>query len=348
MPTSNKKWGDKMTYNIMAEYTGYTKKFIHELMQEYFKEQYDHEIVEEYTETYIEARYNNYGGNENQRVFYRRIYSALQEKAKSLEYNADEEKHQVIKNMLETFQYIFYIDFVRPIKIELKEFVSQMYEKRITKFELKRDGELKDKLYKMIKNFREQKENYLDSFKSDDFELVTTKYHLVKDVYKVDLKYNFKMPYIFSENAITDVYNENIVNEDKLTIEYLMLTVFNIRMILEGKFTTQYLVDFPVTLFDKPKKLEQTLRIINDPAIQDKIKIKIKYRDFVIHRDDIYGLMKSGYKFAVIIDDSFIISKEHIKKLAMFDYVILSKKLKYFEEFTENAEGLENLIIDEG
>ena len=58
--------------------------------------------------------------------------------------------------MLETFQYIFYIDFVRPIKIELKEFINQMYEKRIEKFEMKRDGTLRDNLYKMIKNFREE------------------------------------------------------------------------------------------------------------------------------------------------------------------------------------------------
>ena len=337
-----------MTYNIMAEYIDYTKKFLQELLEEYFKEQYDKEIAKEYIDTYIVARYSNYGGNEKQRVFYRRIYSALQKKSQELEYNADEEKHKIIKNMLETFQYIFYIDFVRPIKIELKEFINQMYEKRIEKFEMKRDGTLRDNLYKMIKNFREEKEKYLKSFESEDFELVITKYPLIKDVYKVNLKYNFKLPYIFSSQAIEDVYNENIVNEDKFIIEYLMLTVFNIRMILEGKFNTQYLIDFPMSLFEKTKKLDQALRIINDPIIQDKIKIKIKYRDFIIHRNEIYELMKSGYKFAVIIDDSFIISKEHIKKLEIFEFVILSKKLEYYEEFKEYADQLENLIIDEG
>lgn len=337
-----------MTYNIMGEYIDYTKKFLYELLEEYFKEQYDKEMAKEYIETYIDARYSNYGGNENQRVFYRRIYSALQKKQEELEYNADEEKHKIIKNILETFQYVFYIDFVREIKIELREFVNQMYEKRITKFEMKRDGALRDNLYKMIKKFREEKEKYLKNFDSEDFELITTKYHLIKDVYKVDLKYNFKLPYIFSDKAIEDVYNENIVNEDKYIIEYLMLTVFNIRMILDGKFQTQYLVDFPMSLFEKSKKLEQALRIINHPAIQEKIKIKIKYRDFIIHRNEIYELMKNGYKFAIIIDDSFIISKEHIKKLEIFEYVILSKKLEYFEEFQEYANKLENLIIDEG
>ena len=337
-----------MTYNIMAEYIAYTKQFIKQFMQEFFKEQYDEDISNEYIETYIEARYSNYGGNENQRVFYRRIYSALKKAEERLLYNQYEENHQLIKNMLDIYQYIFYIDFVRPLRQELRDFINEMYEKRITKFEMKRDGALRDDLYKMIKKYRESKEEYLSNFESDDFELVTTKYPLIKDVYKVELKYNFKLPYIYSDNAITDVYNENIVNEDKLIIEYLMLTVFNIKMILEGKFNTQYLVDFPMTLFDKSKKLNQALRIINDPSIQEKIKIKIKYRDFIIHRNEIYELMKEGYKFAVIIDDSFIISKEHIKKLAIFNYVIISKKLKYFEEFQENSEGLENLIIDEG
>ena len=337
-----------MTYNIMAEYIEYTKKFLREFMEEFFKEQYDKEITDEYIETYIEARYNNYGGNENQRVFYRRIYSALKKAEEKLEYNQDEEKHQVIKNMLEIYQYIFYIDFVRPLKKDLREFINEMYEKRTTKFQMKRDGALRENIYKLIKEFREKKEKYLKSFESEDFELIINKYPLIKDVYKVDLKYNFKLPYIFSDKAISDVYNENIVNEDKIIIEYLMLTVFNIRLILEGKFSTQYLVDFPMTLFEKPKKLDQALRIINDSSIQEKIKIKIKYRDFIIHREEIYELMKNGYKFAVIIDDSFIISKEHIRKLEIFEFVIVSKKLKYFEEFQENAEGLENLIIDEG
>lgn len=337
-----------MTYNIMAEYTEHTRKFLREFMKEFFKEQYDKDIVNEYIETYIEARYNNYGGNENQRVFYRRIYSALKKSEEKLIYNQYEENHKMIKDMLELYQYIFYIDFVRPINKDLKDFTSEIYEKRITKFEMKRDGELKNNLYKMVKEYRDSKMKYLKTFESEDFELVTTKYPLIKDVYKVELKYNFKLPYIFSQNAINDVYNENIVNEDKLIIEYLMLTVFNIRMILEGKFNTQYLVEFPMSLFTKKKKLDQALRIINDQSILDKIKIKIKYRDFIIHRNEIYELMKNGYKFAVIIDNSFIISKEHIKKLSIFNYVIISKKLEYFDEFMENANGLENLIIDEG
>ena len=99
-----------MTYNIMAEYTEHTRKFLRTFMQEFFKEQYDKDITNEYIETYVEARYNNYGGNENQRVFYRRIYSALKKSEEKLIYNQYEENHKMIKDMLELYQYIFYIE----------------------------------------------------------------------------------------------------------------------------------------------------------------------------------------------------------------------------------------------
>lgn len=338
-----------MIQNIMAKYIEYTRKFICELMQEYFKDRYDEDIVEQYVETYIDARYNNYGGNAKQRIFYRRIYSALLEKKIQLvEKIEEEEKKQDIQNMLEVFQYIFYIDFVRTIKIDLKEFVKQMYETRTIKFGFKRDGSFRDNVYKMIKKFREEKEKYLDSFETEDFELITIKYPLVKDVYRVELKYKFKIPYIFSKEVVTEVYNENIVNEDKLIIQYILLTVFNIKMILQGKFNIQYLVDLPAAMLSKKKKLQNILNIISHQSIQDKIKIKIKYRDFLLNKDLIYGLMQDGYKFAIIIDDAFIINSENLKKLEMFDYIIINDKSEQYEQLSQELEQLKNIIIDEG
>ena len=42
-----------MTYNIMAEYVEYTRKFLNSFMQEFFREQFDKTISNEYIETYI-------------------------------------------------------------------------------------------------------------------------------------------------------------------------------------------------------------------------------------------------------------------------------------------------------
>lgn len=337
-----------MAYNIMAEYIEYTRKFLEKFMRRYFQKCYDSKISKEYIEAYIEARYENYGGNENQRMFYRRIYSALQKKCEELEYELDEKELPKVKSMLEVYQYIFYIDFVRTLRIELREFVKQICEKRINKFGFEEDETLQNELYAMIKKFRDDKERYLKQFESNDFELVTTKYLLVKDLYKVDLRYHFKLPYIFSDKAIEEVYNENVICEDKIIIEYLMLTVFIIRLINEGKFNTLYLIDFPMTLLDKEKKKEQVLKIISEPAIQDRVRIKITSADFEKHREEIYELMKLGYKFVLEIDSTFEVNAENIKKLSIFSYVIISNKLSNFEEFKQYEQDLEDIRIDEG
>mgnify|MGYP004445343891 CR=1 FL=1 len=147
-----------MTYNIMEEYLNYTKKFIRDFMREYFKEGYSRQITDGFIDAYIEARYCNYGGNENQRVFYRRIYSALQKKYEELIDNAETDKEVTkVKNMLEVYQYVFYIDFVRELKEDLNTFIKQLCEKRTTKFELQEEPGIEDILEKMVKKFRNHK-----------------------------------------------------------------------------------------------------------------------------------------------------------------------------------------------
>lgn len=336
-----------MTCNIMSEYIKYTIDFLRKFTKEFFREKNIPRASEQYIEAYVEARYLNYGGNKTQRVFYRRVYSALQEKNIEIKYNSNEEEHQTLDNMLELYQYIFYIDFVRPLNEDLIDFVSKMYEKRTIKFQMKKMTGQKENLYKMIKEFRKNKEEYIDKFDSEEFKLSIRRYSSVDGIYKVNLKYNFKLPYLFSTQAIEEVYNENIINEDKLMIEYILLTILNIRLILNGNFNTQYLVDFPITIFEKKQKMEQLLNILDNSAIQERISLKIKYKDFIEHKEEIYELMKKGYKFVIIIDEKFDINKDELRKLEIFKYVIVNKRSKIYENFKKYNDELENLIIDE-
>ncbi|MCF0126557.1 MAG: hypothetical protein HUJ68_12545, partial [Clostridia bacterium] len=148
--------------------------------------------------------------------------------------------------------------------------------------------------------------------------------------------------------AIEEVYNENVINEDKIIIQYLMLAILNLKNIEIGNFTTQYLVNFPVTLFEKEKKLEQVLRIINSQAIQDKVNLKIQFKDFTEYKDKIYDLMQEGYRFVMVLDDTFNVSIEEIRKLSMFKYIILSTSLDKYDRIKEYEAHIENLLIDEG
>lgn len=335
-------------YNVMAEYMKHTKKFLENFMRIYFQKKYNAKISKRYIETYLMARYENYGGNEKQKIFYRRIYSALKIACQEMQYEADNTELEKIENMLDAYQYVFYIDFIRPLTFELNEFVNMMCEKRKTKFNLDDSEEIKNELIKLIKDYREECEKFLKSFDSSDFELVIKKYPLVKDLYKVNLKYHFKLPYIFSDKAIEEVYNENVINEDKLIIEYIMLSIHMIKAINEGKFNTRYLTPFPITSLGKEVKREQILGVISSPAIQDRVILKITYKDFEKNREQIYELMKNGYKFAVILDETFTVNKDDVKKLSIFTYVIVSKMLDKYYNLAEFEKDIEDIRIYEG
>ena len=95
----------------------------------------------------------------------------------------------------------------------------------------------------------------------------------------------------------------------------------------------------------KEKKLKQKLRIIDNLAIQDKIILKIEYENFDTNRDLIYALMQEGYRFAVIIDDAFSPSMTNIKKLEMFEYLLVSDKNKNYEKIQQNENKIKKTII---
>ena len=268
-----------MTTNIMEQYVKNTKVFIKEFTKMFFLEKYNEDISNEYIDTYIDSRIYNFGET-SQRFFYRRIYFSLMEKKIKLEENKELDKSIVEKN-LKLYQFIFFIDGVRPIT-DIDEFITSMYEKRLTKFELDNSRGLKERMSKLIKNYIKEKEEFSKKYETEDFSLNISKYILIDNTYKVDLDYNFKIPYIYSNEVVQEVYNEGILNEDKLIIEYILLTFVCIKDIEKGDFETKYLVDFANTLYEKQNKLKQSLRLIENPAMQDKVYLKIKFSDWRI------------------------------------------------------------------
>ena len=306
--------------------------------------EFNKDISKAYLETYIQARYYNFDVNEKQKIFYRRIYLALKQQYVNL-LKEDTKKQKAIKYMLEIYQYIFYIDNVRPIN-DLKAFVDLIYEKRIKLFGVKPEPKFKVNLYKLIKDGIDKKTKFLKEYDTDEFLLSINKFPIIKDLYNADLDYNFKIPYIYSENAIYDVFNENVINEDKLLIEYHLLTVKCIKEVIEGNFKTKYTLAFSMTFFKKKNKLSQILKIINNQIILDKIKLKISYSDFIKHKTQIYNLMQEGYKFAVALDEKFKVDRDNVTKLNIFDFIIVNEKIKYYEDLLEYEEILPNLVVN--
>lgn len=332
-----------MTTNLMDDYIKITKNFLKDFTKAFFAEKYKEAISNEYIEAYIETRIYNFGGEEH-RFFYRRIYTNLIKKSKEIKENSPILDGQLIEDNLKMYQYVFYFDGVRGIQ-EPKAFIKEMCEKRTTKFGLIKITGLEDRIYKMAKKYNEDKEKFIKNLDTQDFTLKIEKYTLIDDTYKSDLDFNFNLPYIYSKKVINEVYNDGVINEDKLIIEYNLLVGVCINDINKCNFDTKYLVNFANTLFEKEKKLRQTLRIIDNTAIQDKIILKIKYQDFEKNKEIIYSLMKEGFKFALILDDNFETTMDNIRKLDMFQYLLVPENNKNYDFIKENEIRISKTII---
>ena len=144
--------------------------------------------------------------------------------------------------------------------------------------------------------------------------------------------------------TIENVFNSGLISEDKLFVEYNLISVEVIQDILRGNFKRQYIIEFNTNLFNKSRKLASLLKIINNSAVQDKINFKITYKEFLKNKENIYELMRNGFKFAVILDDSFEPQYANFERLNAFYYTIASRKLEYYNTIIANESIIKRLI----
>ncbi len=210
-----------MTDNIMQQYAKDKKEFLKEFTKLFLQEKYNERISNELIKAYIESRLYNYD-NENFSFFYKRIYEYVNHKKEELESKVKDT--EALEYNLKMYQLVFYADGVRPAD-DIKELANNICEKRKEDYVLRLQKGLENKFYKLIKSYNDKKEKFLTSFETKDFSLNIEKYTNIDNAYTVDLDFNFKLPYIYSNKIIQEVYNEGTVNEDKLIIEYTLLTI---------------------------------------------------------------------------------------------------------------------------
>ena len=332
-----------MTTNLMEQYLNITKLFIKEFTKLFLEEEYKEDISKEFISAYIDSRIYNYSGN-NEKFFYKRIYQNLINIKNELIGKLDKNLEKAIEDNLRIYQFVFYIDGVRPIG-DLNEFVKLICEKRKEIIDKNETKDTNLSFNRLIKKYNEDKEKFFKNYETTDFSLEIEKYILVDDTYKAKLKYNFRIPYIYSQKVIDEVYNSGTVNEDKLIIEYTLLTLNCIKEINNGNFTTKYLVEFANTLFDKSNKIKQSLRVLNNQAIQEKIILKVNYADYEENKELFYELIKEGFKFAIIIDNSFKADMINLKKLNMFDYLLVPEKSENYYDIKYYENNITNIVI---
>ena len=241
-----------MTVNIINEYIKIVKKQINEYMKLVFDNKFKKKYCDSYTEKYIKVRYYNFYEDDFNEKMRTRILDNLKKEQENLCIDNIEDR-EVIEQMCIFFYYALYFDKViqsRDIKKTIEK-ISKL-RKRVLNIE---DEEFNKLVYNTMKEFEKEKEKLVERFETDDFKLKITNYPDELNVYRVNLKYNFNFPLVYSEFAINKAFNIGIINEDKLAIEFYLISIEVLKDVLKQNFKKKYILEFAPSLFEKPKKL---------------------------------------------------------------------------------------------
>lgn len=331
-----------MTSNVMQEYIKITQEEVLAYIKLIFGRAYNRKLALKYIDAYMNVRFYNFYPKDENLTFRKNYLNAIKdEQARILKEMP--EKQKLIENMGLFFYYILYFDKI-SYRVDVEEIIEKLFKLR-KKLLNKNDEEFRESFYNLYKSYNEKKENFLKKFETDEFSLKITDYEGANNANRINLKYNFQFPMIYSNQAIENVFNSGLTEEDKLFVEYNLISVEIIQDILKGNFKKQYIVEFSSSLFKKKRKLATLLKIVENSAVQDKINLKITYKEFLKSKDGVYELMRNGFKFAVILDDSFEPEYANFERLNAFYYTIASKKLSYYDKITTNAEIIKRLIV---
>lgn len=343
--------------NLMDTYLKFTEKKIKKYMKIVFSVNYDEEIIEEFLRTYINARYYNVQNSEKPaRAFYMRILDELEYKEDMLMEKCDAEAESLdekqsrlnlIHSIKEAFGYVLFFDNVRNIENfktidSLHEIIEKMLESVEKDFDIKNSKDVEEKLYQEVKSDMIEKDIFLDKFETDEFSLVFENANFDENFYFVELEHNIKMPMQYSDSAINKVFTEGIIAEDKLQIEYILLSTVAIRDIINGNFKDCYIAEFETSLFKKKQKLNGILALIENQALQEKINLNIKYADYMKNQKSVLEYIKRGFSFVITLDDT-LKNAEDIEKLKMFKLVIVPEELKIYKEIKSNDVNIERM-----
>lgn len=328
-----------MTTNVMEEYIKITKEELIELMKIVFDQSYNKSIALKFIDTYIDIRFYNFYEKNEQLSFRKNFLNALKEEENRLLKEMPEKRKEIENTGLINY-YLLYFDKMSN-RTNIKENIEKLYKIR-KKYLFKDNEDFKTSFYNTLLQYRKIKEDFINKYETNKFFLKFSNYENIRNVNRVNIRYNIKFPSIYSSQAIENAFNRGLIEEDKLFVEYNLISVHVIEDIIRANFKKQYILEFSIKLLKKPNKLKSLLNIINNAAIQDKVNLKITYSEFSNNKEEIYNLMRNGFRFAIILDETFEPNYINIEKLNAFNFIIASKELKHFEQIA--AEHLKNFI----
>lgn len=307
-----------MANNIAKDYVSFEKKSIMEYLKVILDKYYKKDICELLVNKYIEIRYYDYSDKKYSKYAYNIEYY-LKEYANDLMLS-DKDNQDKIKLSFLAFKYIFYFDDVISFN-SINDVSSDIALFRKDKLGILDNDDFIKVICDKYKEFDNSKKNYFKSIQNDKFEFITMNTNK-KNVYLTDIGCNIVFPRIYSSYSIKKVYNQGIINEDKLFILYHLVNMKILRNRIVGIYDRDFIVDFPLSLISKKEKVNRLLNIINDDTVRDNVFMKINFKDYNDNKEFFDSLISTGYHFAINLDDSFKYDEELLIRMNVFGYLI--------------------------
>ena len=310
-----------MATNISNDYVNFVKKSITNYTKIIMEKNFNKEIFDTLLNTYINTRYYNYYDSKYKNYSLNINYYLKDEVLKLMQ--TDNQKYnELAKKTYLIFKYIIYFDNVLEYD-SLDKIVDDIIEFRIKNFELYSESFAKE-FTSFVKEDNKRKKTYLESLKNDKLILTNTKTNK-SNVFFANLIPTMTFPKIYSNYSINKVYNEGIINEDKLFITYHLVNKELLLNAIKGIYDIKYIVDFPLSILEKKDKTTRLLNTINSEVTRDNVIMNITYSNYLNNKESIESMIKDGYKFSVILDDKYDCQEESKIWLSIFSYIILDK-----------------------
>ena len=309
--------------NIIKEYTDFLEKNLKKIAKLVLDRYYSEEQFLGLLTVYIKTRY----------------YDALDRKSKSPYFNTKmymKDELTKLRNQKKAEDSVIKI-YEEILNYELNNYTAKDLINSTEKYRqaLKiKNPNLTEEITNIYNRMSNKKKDIKKTFLSNDFSCRYEETNIHK-VYDVSLDYWFQIPKLYSDYAIERVYNTDTINEDKLYIEYYMVTSRLLTEITNFDFSNNYLIEFAYTLFSKELKLNKLLNTISNDISKEKINLKINYTDYKKHREKIVKLINNGYNFALKIDDTYTNSEDTKFITSIFKYIIIEEKNENIKDFKD-------------
>lgn len=293
-------------------------------------------IKDKFVKGYIDGKYYNYCGEVNveynSRNMIGKLEKAMEDLANSLvkSYKGTDKQ---FKGKVFKYEMIFKLMIRLEHDNEMLDSIKskrETYANNISKFIKFKEYEVKE--FKLVINniIKDQKlydgmiKYTLNKLETNMFTLEMNE--VSKNVYAISLEHNIAFSKIYSDYIVDKTYKEGIVAEDKIEVLLALLLSKLVGNMLNADFKNKYLISIPSSMYDKDNKLDAIFDKFDDEYARNNIIVVINYDTLSSHKGTIKKLIKSGYRFAVDLNNSTKFKVGDQSMLELMDYLFLSNK----------------------